>query len=392
MTPTRRWTAGLGRVHDVVARHVERGSAPGAVTLVSHQGEVHVGTIGTVAVEGTEPMRRDTIFRISSMTKPIAAAAAMILVDEGALVLDEPVDRLLPELADRTVLNRLDGPLDDTQPARRPITVLDLLTLRMGFGYAVGPAPSYPVMDAAGEHQLGMMPKPASPHGPDEWIRRFATLPLMHQPGKSWMYGMSMAVLGVLIARAGGQPLGTFLRERIFDPLGMRDTGFTVPAAELHRLPPCYAIDPSTGDLELYDTAADSQWSLPPAFPDAGGGLVSTVDDYLAFAQMLRNGGVHGPGRLLSQPSVQAMTTNQLTPAQLAGSENASMFLGDSGWGFGLEVTSSGRYGWFGGLGTSWYTEPATDLVAILMTQRLPPSIDLHNDFWVSLRSITDGC
>lgn len=268
-----------------------------------------------------------------------------------------------------------------------------MLTLRMGFGFAVGSATAYPVMDAAGELGLGMgPPKPATPHNPDEWIRRFATLPLMHQPGEKWMYPMGFAVLGVLIARAANRPLETFLRERIFEPLGMEDTGFTVPAFERYRLPTCYVADPGTGDLELYDAPEDSQWSRPPAFPDAGGGLVSTVDDYLAFARMLLTRGMHGRERILSQQSVQAMTTDQLTPVQKARSEAVPVFLGDSGWGFGLEVTGSRRYGWFGGLGTSWYTDPGADLVTILMTQRLPPSLELHNDVRAALQPTTaDG-
>jgi CubicO group peptidase (beta-lactamase class C family) len=182
-------TARLGRMHDVMAGYVERGEVPGLVTLVSRRGEVHVDALGLKAAGGRDPVQRDTIFRISSMTKPITAAAAMILVEECKLRLDEPVDRLLPELADRQVLQRLDGPLDDTVPAHRPISVRDLLTFRMGFGMVMAPSGTYPIQDASIEQLLGQgPPSPQIPPEPDEWIRRLRTLPLMHQPGERWMY------------------------------------------------------------------------------------------------------------------------------------------------------------------------------------------------------------
>jgi CubicO group peptidase (beta-lactamase class C family) len=217
----------LGRMHDVMAGYVERGEVPGIVTLVSRRGEVHVDAIGRMAIGG-DPMRRDAIFRISSMTKPITAAATMILVEECKVRLNEPVDRLLPELAGRRVLKRLDGPLDDTVPAERPITVRGLLTFRMGFGMVMAPPDTYPIQRAVSEQRLGQgMPEPSTPPAPDEWIRRLGTLPLMHQPGEKWMYNTGSDVLGVLIARASGQPLEAFFRERMFESLGMVDTGFS---------------------------------------------------------------------------------------------------------------------------------------------------------------------
>ena len=218
----------LGRMRNVMADHVERGEVPGMVTLVSRRGEVHVHAIGSAAVRDSSPMRRDTIFRIASMTKPIAAVAAMILVEECRLRLDEPIDRLLPELADRRVLTRLSGALDETVPAHRPISLRDLLTLRMGFGFVFDVPEDCPILAAAHAAQIGMgPPSPAALPNPDEWLRRFAALPLMHQPGEQWMYDIAFSVLGVLIARASDQPLEEFLRERIFAPLGMKDTGFT---------------------------------------------------------------------------------------------------------------------------------------------------------------------
>ena len=392
-------TARLTRMRDVMTGHVERGEVPGIVTLISRRGETHVEAIGTKALGGDDPIRRDTIFRISSMTKPIAAVAALILIEECKLRLDEPVDRLLPELADRRVLRRLDGPLDDTVPAHRPITLRDLLTLRMGFGFIMGSPDAYPILAAVDEQQLGMgPPKPATPHSPDEWLRRFATLPLMLQPGEGWMYGMGFDVLGVLLARASGRSLGTFLRDRIFAPLGMDDTGFSVPTAKLDRLATCYQVAPTTGGLALYDGVDDSQWGQPPAFPNASGGLVSTVDDYLAFGQMLLNGGKHGGEQILSRLAVEAMTTDQLTPAQKAASASVPIFLDRRGWGFGMSIITSrddiaavpGRFGWDGGLGTSWASDPKEGLVAILMTQRLPPFDDLYHDFWTSAYGAID--
>jgi CubicO group peptidase (beta-lactamase class C family) len=387
----------LGRMHDTMAGYVERGAVPGIVTLVSRRGEVHVDTIGRKALDGSDPMRRDTIFRISSMTKPVAAVAAMILVEECKLRLDEPVNRLLPELANRRVLRRLDGPLDDTVPADRSITLRDLLTLRLGFGFAMAPDAT-PIEEA--ESTQGLMtlgpPKPQTPHDPDEWLRRFAALPLMHQPGEWWMYPTGFSLLGVLIARASGQPLETFLRERIFAPLGMKDTGFSVPAAKRDRLATSYWISPDSGALDRYDGVDDSQWSRPPTFPDAAGGLVSTIDDYLAFGAMLLNNGAYGRERILSRPAVEAMTTNQLTPEQQV---SAGFFLGENrGWGFGVSIVSKrddvaavpGRFGWDGGLGTSWSSDRSEGMVAILMTQVLGFPSGIHADFWTSVYQAID--
>lgn len=390
----------LGRMRNVLAGHVESGEVPGLVTLVSRRGEVHVDTIGAKAVGG-DPVRRDTIFRITSMTKPITAAAAMILVEECKIRLDEPVDRLLPELANRKVLKRLDGPLDDTEPAKRPITVRDLLTFRMGLGMIMGPPDVYPIQKAV--IALGIVgfgpPNQATPHDPDEWLRRLATLPLMHQPGERWMYNTGSYVLGVLIARASGKPLEAFLRERIFEPLGMKDTGFSVPAAKLDRLVSAYWPNAQTGAFDLYDDAKNSQWARPPAFPDGGAGLVSTVDDYLAFGRLMLNKGKNGSERILSRPSVEAMTTDQLTPAQKAASDFAGLWE-SHGWGFGVCVVtrrdgvaaSPGRFGWDGGSGTTWASDPAEDLVAILMTQRaaFPPISAVYLDFWTSVYQAID--
>jgi CubicO group peptidase (beta-lactamase class C family) len=380
--------ARLDRMHDLLASHVERRAVAGVVTLVSRRGATHVDAIGTKMIGGRDPIRRDTIFRIASMTKPIAAAATMILVEECTLRLDDPVDEFLPELANRRVLRTIDADLDDTVPAKRSITVRDLLTLRMGFGFVFAPS-ALPIERAASE--LEVMPGPPNPQRfppPDEWLRRLGTLPLMRQPGERWMYPTGYSVLGVLLARAAGQPLEQFLRERIFDPLGMQDTGFSVPAAKRDRLAGSYVLTAETGALDVYDEAGTSQWRDPPAFPDAEGGLVSTVDDYMAFGQMMLNNGQYGNERILSRASVELMTTGQITPEQRLGSE---FFLeSNRDWGFGVSIitqhddvaSAPGRFGWDGGLGTSWYADPREDLTAILMTQALGFPSRIDRDFW----------
>lgn len=392
----------LSRMHDIMAGYVERGEVPGLVTLVSRRGEVFVDAIGTKTLGGNDPITRDTIFRISSMTKPITAAATMILVEECKLRLDEPVDRLLPELADRKVLRRIDGPLDSTVPANRPINVRDLLTFRMGFGIVMAPPGTYPIQKAMDELLLGQgPPNPSTPPAPDEWIRRLGSLSLMHQPGEKWMYNTGSDVLGVLIARASGQPLETFFRERIFDPLGMKDTGFSVPAAKLDRLATSYSVNPENGSLELYDKPEGGQWSQPPAFPSGAAGLVSTIDDYLAFGQMMLNKGKLGNTRVLSRPSVETMTIDQLTPEQKSVSGLVPGYFYTHGWGFGVSILTKrdeiagyvGKFGWDGGLGTSWYSDPQEDMVTILMTQRAwtsasPPPVCL--DFWTAAYQAID--
>jgi CubicO group peptidase (beta-lactamase class C family) len=378
-------------MREVLTGHVARGDLPGLVALVARRGEVHVEAIGTTeAGGGGGPMRRDAIFRIASVTKPVTAAAAMILVEECRLRLDDPVDELLPELADRKVLRRPDGPLDDTVSAHRPITLRDLLTYRMGLGAVMAPPGEYPIQRAMDEAGLSPGPEPA-PIEPDEWMKRLGNLPLVHQPGEKWMYHTGSDVLGVLMARATGRPLEEFLKERLLELLGMKDTGFHVPADKLARLPAAYRLDPETGALVLDDDPRQTLWGRPPAFPSAAGGLVSTADDLLAFCTMMLNKGRYGGERILSRLSVELMTTDQLTEEQKA--ENAVFFGGGSGWGLGVNVVTRrndlaavpGRFGWNGGTGTSVYTDPAEELIGILLTQRhmtspMPPAV--FRDFW----------
>jgi CubicO group peptidase (beta-lactamase class C family) len=380
------------RIADAVIPHTESRAVPGLAWAVAMGDELHQGAAGRVRVDGDEPVQLDTIFRISSMTKPIVAAAALQLVDDGTLALDDPVEKLLPELADRRVLAPGATSLDDTVPAARPITVHDVLTFRLGWGMDFTDWGPNPVLDAAAALGLGAgPPSPQAKPAPEEWLRRLATLPLQRQPGERWLYHVGADVLGVLMARASGQPLDQILRERIFEPLGMVDTGFAVPAGALDRFGPCYGASPE-GERVVYDDT-DGQWATPPAFPGGGDGLVSTVGDYLAFGRMLLAGGVHDGERLLSVESVAAMTTNHLTPEQLA--TCAPDPSGAQGWGFGVGVqvratptSPLGSYGWSGGLGSSWANDPATGVVGVLMTNQawtspVPPPV--VTDFWTAI-------
>lgn len=378
--------ARLTRLRDVMNRYVDSGQVPGLVALVARRGEVHVTVAGTQQAGGGAPMTRDAIFRIASITKQITAVAAMILVEECRLRLDEPVNRLLPELADRRVLRYPGAPLNDTVAARRPITLRDLLTFRMGLGAVMAPPGTYPIQQAIDQAGLAAGPW-GPPFGTEEWVSRLAGLPLIYQPGEKWMYHTSADVLGVLMARAAGEPLDELLAGRLLRPLGMADTGFAVPEGKLGRMLAAYQPDPATGAL-LPDAANDrAGWARPPAFLSGGGGrgLASTADDLLAFCTMLLTKGRYGGGRLLSRPSVEVMTTDQLTAAQKA--ENEVFFGGDSGWGFGFNVrtrrtglAAPGQFGWSGGTGTCVYTDPAEELIGILLTQRamtspMPPPV-----------------
>ncbi|NNB93941.1 beta-lactamase family protein [Corallococcus exiguus] len=375
LSPTR-----LADVTSALRGHVERGNLPGVVALVAREDTVHVDVLGTQGLAPSgPPMRRDSLFRLASMAKPLTAVATLMLVEDGKLPLDGAVDPWLPELADRRVLRAPSGPLDDTVPAKRAITVRDLLTLRWGLGAVMARPGTHPIQRAMSEVRVApgfhVLTDP-----PDEFMRRLGTLPLMHQPGERWAYHTGYEVLGVLVARASGMRFDDFLRERLFVPLGMRDTAFTVPAEKLDRLTTAYAHDEATGRLEAWDTPADSYWSRPPAFPSGGGqgGLVSTADDLLAFCRMLLSGGQAGNTRLLSSASVQEMLTDQIPEEQKAASPFFPGFWDASGWGFGGAVCTkpdgvsptAGRFGWGGGYGPMFFIDPRQDLTAILLTQR----------------------
>ncbi|MFJ3640777.1 serine hydrolase domain-containing protein [Streptomyces sp. NPDC090108] len=376
-------SARLTRVGDVLRRHVDAGLGPGAIAVVARHGEIHVEAVGCLAFEGPgsrTPMAADTVCRIASWTKQIVAACVMTLVEDGTLRLDDPVDALLPELADMTVLADPNGPLDDTVPAKRPVTLRDLLTCRLGTGTVLAEPGTVPISDAlnALEHGAGPGDPPPSP---DEWIRRLGTLPLVHQPGERWMYNIAPIALGVLVARATGMSLGDALRERICEPLGMKDTALSVGGESVGRLATAYTRDDATGALVVED-GPDGLWKRPPAFKAAGSGLVSTPADFLAFTSALLAGGTHRGRRVLSRSSVTLMTTDHLTPAQKA----VSTFvwppgyfeeLGNLGWGFGVGINtrrtplgpSAGSYGWYGKYGTAWFNDPAEGMTTMLILQ-----------------------
>jgi CubicO group peptidase (beta-lactamase class C family) len=386
----------LARMQGMLRGHVARGDVPGLVALVSRCGETHVEALGVQALEADVPMRRDTIFRIASMTKPVTAAAAMILIEECVFGLDDPVERFLPELANPKVLKSLDSEVGDTEPAHRPISVRDLLTFRLGTGAVMVWPPKYPIQKAIAE--AGFAPGPEQTEfTADEYMKKVGGLPLIYQPGTRWLYHTGSDLLGVLVARAAGKSLDAFMRERLFEPLGMVDTGFQVPADKLGRLASAYRRDHEQKKFVFFDDARDSRWSRPRPFQAGGSGLVSTADDYLAFFRMMLNkgvgGGLHGRERILSRASVELMTTDQLTADQKKGAE---LFFGESrSWGMGMAVTtrrdelwgSPGRFGWDGGYGTTGYADPAEDMVGVLLTQRMmdsptPPKV--FTDFWTT--------
>lgn len=368
------------RLHETMSSYVASGERPGLVTLISHKGEKYVDAIGTYEFGGGPPMRRDTIFRIASITKPITGAVTMSLIEEGKLALDEPIDRLIPELANRRVLKSLDGPLDDTVPAKRPIRVSDLLTMRMGMGAIMAPG-NYPIMTAMMQSGVFIPFKMPTVKNSDEWIANLAALPLMDQPGEVWRYDTSITLLGALIERAAGKPLSDVFSERIFVPLGMKDTGFVVPPNKLSRLPVAYQKNQQTGKMEIWDPAGEASFfAKSHGFPGANGGLVSTVDDYAAFAQMMLNKGKIGNAQVLSAKSVEAMMTDHIPQDVKARSPFVPGFWDLRGWGYALstikriEPGEPRGFGWDGGYGTVAYWDTATNAIVLLFSQRLVES------------------
>ncbi|MGH1564423.1 serine hydrolase domain-containing protein [Mumia sp. DW29H23] len=371
-------------IASTVEPFVERGDPPGAAWLVARGEDVAVGAHGTHGPGDGTRIRPDSLFRISSVTKPIVAVAAWTLLDDGTLDLDAPVERWLPELADRRVMRDPSGPLDDTVPARRAITVGDVLELRLGIGLDFsGPFPG-PVLSELG--RLGLQAGPPAPQtnpAPDVWMQTVGSVPLSYQPGERWLYHTGSEVLGVLVARAAGSPLPEVLAERVLDPLGMTSTGFGVRAGQSGRLGPHWLPSDGGPTLTAYDPA-EGQWSQPPAFPNAGDGLVSTVDDLYAFARMLRAGGVSDDGtRVVSEKVLAEATRPRVGPL-----DN-----GTSSWGLGLGVKTAtqpdgrqaGSYGWDGGLGSTLWIDPAAGLVGILLANQMwssPQPSAVFDAFW----------
>jgi CubicO group peptidase (beta-lactamase class C family) len=356
---------------------VDQQALAGMVTLVWRRGEVvQVNAIGQRDIEAGLPMERDTLFRIASMTKPVTTLAALMLVEEGKLKLDDPITKWLPEFKDMKVLTDATGPLDSTVPAARDITVEDLMTHRSGLAYgftSMGP------IAHAHEEKLGSAL--ANPHSPDEWMTRLGALPLSYQPGERFHYSHATDVLGFLVARVEGKPLGQVLKERIFDPLGMHDTGFWTPHEKRGRMAKLYQALPEGG---LKDVSwADAE--TPSAFEGGGGGLVSTADDYLKFARLMLGRGEVDGVRLVKPETIDLMTSNRLTEEQR---EHA--FLGMPFWlsqGFGLGASmildaekhqwmgagGEGAFGWPGAFGTWWQADPVNDMILIYLIQDSMP-------------------
>jgi CubicO group peptidase (beta-lactamase class C family) len=365
----------LKRLTTAMQAHIDAGSAAGVVTLVHRHGEtVHSDVLGWQDEEAKIPMRRDTLFRIASMTKPIVSVAALMLVEEGKLRLGEPVDKFLPELARRKVLRSPGSALTDVEDAARPISLKDLLLHRAGIPYLL--TAEGPMQAALAEFNALVLPGDMPM---DDWMARLGALPLVNQPGARWHYGMSTDVLGVLIQRASGMSFADYLRTRIFEPLGMADTFFWVSDDKADRFGPAYTPDPKTGKRIVQDHPEGSRWRNPASFPSGGAGMISTAGDYLKFAKMILGRGKSGDTRLLSRTTWELMTTDHLTPA-----ERATPFLGMPFWtsmGFGLGLSiadnptgqdwlgSPGRLGWPGAYGTWWVADPKEDLIALMMIQ-----------------------
>ncbi|MGO1267020.1 MAG: serine hydrolase domain-containing protein [Microbacterium sp.] len=328
----------------ILDRHVAQGTAPSILVVRGRVGE-------PLAYTNAGEVPHNTIFRIQSMTKPVLAVAALRLVQDGRIALDDPVDRWLPELADRQVLRTPESPLTDTEPAHRPITVRDLLANQSGYGMMTSDSPLKQAMienrTEAGQEPVEM--------GAQEWLNALAELPLAFQPGTGWRYHHSFGILGILLSRVVGMPLGEHLRADLFEPLGMRDTGYIVAQDQAHRLPAAYRHDEARGLVQI-EPAAGGFYVAPAPFDLNHAELVSTAADYAAFANMLAAGGRHGTDTILEPALAEQLRTDQVPASAKSDDSFFPGFWDGTGWGYGVAIETSGphagRYGWSGGLGT----------------------------------------
>jgi CubicO group peptidase (beta-lactamase class C family) len=370
---------GLEKIPPVLKAIVDAGDLSGFVTMTWRKGEqAQVNILGKRDIAAGLPMERDTLFRIASMTKPVTSVAALMLMEEGKFRLDDPITKWAPEFANMRVLKQADGPLDQTTPAPRAITMDDLFTHRSGLAYgfsSMGPV--------AHEYQRVLGDVLNSDMSADDWMKALSTLPLLYAPGERFHYSHSTDVLGYIVGRIAGMPFRDFLVQRLFKPLGMPDTDFFVPGDKRKRAAVVYRQDQATGKL---NPVPFKQYNSPPAFTGGGGGLISTLDDYLQFARMLLNKGEHNGKRYLKAETVQLMCTNRLTAEQ-----RAIPFLGAipmwAGMGFGLGVSvidkpdqlgflgmgGVGSFGWPGAFGTWWQADPANDMIMIYLIQNSMP-------------------
>jgi CubicO group peptidase (beta-lactamase class C family) len=350
---------------ELLQGHVDAGVIPGAVAVLGSDDALQVAAVGSAAIGGG-PMPEDAIMRIQSMTKSITSVAALRLVEAGRIGLDQSVEEWLPELASRRVLSAPTAALDDTVPAHRPITLRHLLTNSSGYGMALI---SSPLQRAMAENGTEAGPEPPI-LGADEWLTRLAELPLAFQPGEGWRYHHSFGVLGILLERLSGRPLGVHLTEDLFDPLGMTDTSFWVPPDKLDRLPAAYRH----GEERLTETepAGGGFYAGPPPFDVSHGELVSTAHDLSRFTQALLGRAQVDDQPMINGTHLHQMTTDQVpTPSKTAESFFPG-FWDAMGWGFGVAVETRGprigRYGWSGGQGTDFFIDP-DGTIGILLTQ-----------------------
>jgi CubicO group peptidase (beta-lactamase class C family) len=364
-------------------RYIDAGRFPGTQLTVYRRGKVvHSAVQGFADVERKVPIKDDTIFRIYSMTKPLTSIAFLMLVEEGRVALDEPVHKYIPEWKNLGVFQAGTLPAFLTRPPSRPMLIVDLLRHTSGLTYGFQQRSN---VDAAyRELKIGEVEKAGTLQS---MIEDLAKLPLEFSPGEAWNYSVSTDVIGYLIGKISGKPFEQFLAERILDPLGMNDTGFFVPPAKAHRLAACYSAD-GKGGMTLQDDPTESSFLSPPSLISGGGGLCSTAADYLMFCRALLNRGELGGVRVIGPKTLALMTSNHLPGGRDLTEMSRSLFseatYAGVGFGLGVSVTmnpsqtlipgSAGEYAWGGAASTSFWIDPAEELIAIFMTQLLPSS------------------
>jgi len=364
----------LRRIRPVMQAYVDQKKLPGLITLVARQGKVvHFEIYGLMDIEAEKPMQADSIFRIYSMTKPITSVAAMMLYEEGLFQLNDPVYRFIPAFKDVKVLGSVTSGTPALVDLEREITIRDLMTHTSGLTYAF--LEDSPV-DTMYE-QAGLFNRDKTLQ---ENVQELAKMPLVHQPGSAWRYSVSTDVLGYIVEVISDTPLDTFLKDRIFDPLQMVDTDFYVPQEKIDRFAALYSLA-EDGGLELTDPSATGEYAKPPQNLSGGGGLVSTMTDYLQFAQMVLNGGELDGIRLLGRKTVALMAINHL-PEQVLPITFPYKTLHGSGFGLGFRVIMSvaetqgfesvGNYDWGGAASTHFWIDPQEEVIGLLMTQFMP--------------------
>jgi CubicO group peptidase (beta-lactamase class C family) len=376
--------ARLERIHTVTQRYIDEGKFAGIVTLIARRGKlVHFASVGKQEIEGDKPMKNDSLFRIYSMTKPITTTAAMMLFEEGALRLSDPVAKYIPEFAETKVLVKQGyaGPV--LEPQATPMTIRQLMTHTAGLSY--GFMADSPIEEMYRQLHPFFQTDPSSA----EIISKWAAIPLIQQPGKAWRYSVATDVLGRVVEVVSGMSLREFFLERIFKPLGMDDTDYYVPASKMSRFATCYGPAPTGGIAPILPPMISDAAILHRASP-GGHGLHSTAADYLRFCQMILNGGELDGVRLLGRKSVELMSCNHLAPEMLPIERAFEMH----GLGFGLgfsvlldpaqrqSLGSCGSIGWGGAANTNFWIDPKEELIGILMAQFMPSNtFPLVDDF-----------